>query len=209
MTQDWVTLLLLGCLLLIAFLKYRYPKKFEDFLYIISSDKFLSGATHNNRITHPFNTVFVVLQWAITALFLFFGYCFYTNKSVGQEYLVYLYIFVGYIVFEQTKFMLERLIGHLINSSDFIKLYTFRKLVFKNFLSLFIFLCCIFLAYRQFILREYYPIFLSITGLLFLASFLVIFRKIQDELFRHPSYFILYFCTLEIAPYYILYKVFT
>ncbi|WP_304138277.1 DUF4271 domain-containing protein [Mesonia mobilis] len=40
-------------------------------------------------------------------------------------------------------------------------------------------------------------------------SLLLIYRKNQSLITGNWFYFILYLCTLEIAPYFILYKVFT
>lgn len=205
--QDWITFILLGCLLLIALLKFRYPKKFEDFLYIISSDKFLSGSIHNNRLSHPFNTGLVFLQWIVMSLFIYFGHCIYTDRTIGKEWITFLYILGGYILFEQIKLGIERFIGYLIEYSSLVKSYTYRKLVFKNFISFLVFIFCILLAYRFDILKNVYLIFFTMVLLTYLSTYLIIYRKMRSEIFKHPSYFILYFCTLEIAPYYILYKV--
>ena len=185
-----------------------YPKKFEDFLYIISSDKFLSGGVYNNRLSHPFNTVLIGVQWIITSLFVYFGYCVYTASGIGAGWAIFLYILGGCIVFELVKLGVAHFIGYLVKQSVLIKSYTFRKLVFKNFIGLLVFIFCTLIAYRFQFLKNYYYVFLIVILLAYLSSYLIIFRKIRNELIKHPSYFILYFCTLEIAPYYILYKVF-
>ena len=206
--QDWVTFIILGCLLFIAIIKYKHPKKFEDFILIISSDKFLSGSIHDNRLFHPFNATLTFVQWITFSLFIYIGYCFYTDKGIGQEFTTFLYILVGYIAFEQLKLWFERFIGYLIRFNKIIKPYTYRKLVFKNSLSLIILFFCIVLVYRSTSLKDYYGLFLGIAILLYIVSLFLMIRKFQNKVLARPSYFILYFCTLEIAPYYILYKVF-
>ena len=205
--QDWITLIIIGCLVLITFVKYRYPKKFEDFLLIISSDKFLSTSIQNNSLTHPFNGILAFVQWISISLFIYIGYCFYAHKILGQEFTTYLYILAGYVIFEQLKVGLERFIGHLIHLSQLIKPYTYRKVVFKNFLSLLVLVFCVILTYSKARVMEYYAVFLGVFLFIYLISLLFTVRKFQSEILNHPSYFILYFCTLEIAPYYILYKV--
>lgn len=207
-SQDWITFTILGCLLLIALVKYQYPKKFEDFILIISSDKFLSNSIQNNSLSHPFNSVFIFVQWVVISLFIYMGYCFYTDKSIGQEFIDYLYIMGGYVIFEQAKLGVERLIGHLMQFNVLIKTYTYRKMVLKNFLSLLVLFFCILLAYRSETLKEYYVLFSGILLLIYLISFLFTLRKFQSQILKQPSYFILYFCTLELSPYYIIYKVF-
>ena len=200
--------MIIGCLILIAIVKYKHPRKFEDFILIISSDKFLSGSVHDNRISHPFNATLVFVQWITFSLFIYIGYCFYSNKSIGQEFITFLYILSGYIIFEQLKLWVERFIGYLIRFNTIIKPYTYRKLVFKNSLSLVILFFCVVLAYRSSSLKSYYEVFLGITLLIYIFSLLLMVKKLQNKVLARPSYFILYFCTLEIAPYYILYKVF-
>ena len=206
--QDWITFIILGCLILVSFVKYRYPRKFEDFLLIISSDKFLSTSIHYNSLTHPFNSILAIVQWFSISLFIYIGYCFYTHRVLGQEYIIYLYIALGYVIFEQLKLFLERFIGYLMQLSQLIKPYTYRKVVFKNFLSLLALVFCVILTYKNASLKEYYGVFLGVFLFMYILSLLFTVRKFQSEILGRPSYFILYFCTLEIAPYYILYKVF-
>lgn len=198
----------MGCVVLIAYIKYRYPQKFEDFIFIISSDKFLSSGIHNDSLTHPFNSILIAVQWVTIPLFIYIGYCFYSNQPIGQERNTYVYIIGGYVIFEQVKLGLERLTGYLIHFNSIIKPYTYRKLVLKNFISLLVLFFCILLVYRSPILEAYYFAFLVALLSIYFISFLFMLRKFQSEILKQPSYFILYFCTLEIAPYYIFYKVF-
>lgn len=206
--QDWVTFIIAGCLILIAFVKYKYPRKFVDFILIISSDKFLLGSVHDNRLSHPFNANLIFVQWISFSLFIYIGYCIYSGQYIGQEFTTYPYILVGYIAFEQLKLWTERFVGFLIRFNSVIKPYTHKKLVFKNSLSLVVLLFCTALTYRSSSLEEYYGLFLGIILLIYVSSLLLMIKKFQTKVLIKPSYFILYFCTLEIAPYYILYKMF-
>ena len=205
---DWITALIVGCLLCLAIVKYAYPRKFEDFLLIVSSDKFLSGSIKNNSLFHPFNGSLLAIQWITIPLFIYIGYCIYTDLDIGQNISSYLYILIGYIVFEQGKLLLERLIGYLINFKEVIKPHIYRKITFKNLLSLVILFFCVLLVYNGNTLQEYYAVFVGIALLIYFFSLLFLIRKFQSLILQQPSYFILYFCTLEIAPYYIMYKVF-
>lgn len=207
-SHDWITFIIIGCSILIAIIKYKHPKKFEDFISTLSSNKFLSGTIHNNSLIHPFNLVLIIVQWITISLFIYIGYCYYNNITIGQEFSTYLYILGGYIIFEQAKLRIERFIGYLIHFSPFIKLYTYRKLVFSNLISLLILFFCTLLVFRNASLQDYYIWFLGLTAFIYLISLAIMVRKSQNEILNYPSYFILYFCTLEIAPYYILYKVF-
>lgn len=205
---DWITILIVGCLLCLAIIKYIYPRKFDDFLLIVSSDKFLSGSIKNNSLFHPFNSSLLAIQWIAIPLFIYIGYCIYTDLDIGQYSYNYLYILIGYIVFEQGKLILEHMIGYLINFREVIKPHIYRKITFKNLLSLVVLFFCILLVYNGDTLHKYYTVFVGITLLIYFFSLLFLIRKFQNLILRQPSYFILYFCTLEIAPYYIIYKVF-
>ena len=120
-SQDWITIILIGCLLLITFVKYRYPKKFDDFLLIVTSDKFLNTTISNSSLIHPFNFVLTLVQWVGFSLFIYIGYCYYLKKVVGEEITSFLYILLGFIAFEQLKLILERFIGHILNLSPLIQ----------------------------------------------------------------------------------------
>lgn len=205
---DWITFILLGCLIAIASLKYVYPKRFEDFLFIITSDKFLTSTSRSPSFLNPFNSLLLITDWIIVSLFIYIGYCFYSTIELGTSFSSFLYILGGYIVFDLLKLLLERVIGYTLNISELIKGYVYRKITFKNFLSIILLLFCILLCYNKEYLRAHYLIFLGIFCILYLLALLFTLRKFQSEIVQQPSYFILYFCTLEIAPYYIMYKVF-
>lgn len=205
---DWITFIIMSSLLSIAIIKYLYPKKFEDFLFIIYSDKFLNQTRKNKSPFNTFNGILLIVNWMVTSLFIYIGYCYYSNKDLGTYFNTYLYILFGFAIFELTKVILEWSVGYLINKKELITAYAYRKIVFKNFLSFFLLLFCTILSYNSKYLINFYIIFLSIFACMYLFSVLLTLKKFQSGILQQPSYFILYFCTLEIAPYYIMYKVF-
>ena len=205
---DWITLVITGCFFALAVLKYIYPRKFEDFLLIISSDKFFSDTIKGYSYINIFSNVLLYIQWIITSLFIYIGYCYYAGVNLETSYITYFYILCGYVVFDLSKIVVERFIGYLVGLKELIKIYTYRKIMFKNFIGLILIIFCTILIYNYEYLQSYYSIFLAISIFIYALSILFTVRKFQSEILHQPSYFILYFCTLEIAPYYVMYKVF-
>lgn len=206
--KDWITLLLVLSFLVLVLGKFFYTQQFQGLLPFLGSDKYATRAKDKKSL-HPFTILLSIHQITILSLFLFLWY----TISLGKEYTLlpdlYLKILIGYVLFEIVKTLIDKIIGYLLNVQGVMQLYLNRKLNFKNMLSILVLTLCFFVVYSDFVTVQLLQISLwSIIGLYFISLAITI-SKYQDQILSLPSYFILYFCTLEIAPYYILYHIAT
>ena len=196
-SNDSLTLILLGSLLYVIILKRINPTIFDQNLSFKKKELI-------NKIS---NSLLGIKSIEILYNFLFISnlsilLTFFKNKNF--ELFVY-YELLGFVsIFFVVKIMLDFSIGRLFSISELMKNYIWQKLVYHNSLGILILLFNFLIAYSIF--DGYYmtliSIYISLVFLLF--SYCSIYFSMKKVIIKNWFYFILYLCTLEIIPYYYL-----
>jgi len=206
--QDWITILFLACFILLALAKILFPQRFEEFISLLNSGKFIAFKGKENKAFHPFNILLLSLQAISVSLFFYIIYRFFWEIETFPL-IIFIRIFTAYFCLVLIKAGIEKIIGNIFEIDDKIDYYIFQKFSYRNFISIFLLLASLFLIYAS------HPTALIIgliSGFAIIANaigLIVIYRRNQSVLSANWFYFILYLCALEIAPYIILYKVIT
>ncbi|APG60468.1 DUF4271 domain-containing protein [Christiangramia salexigens] len=206
--QDWITILFLVCFILLVIARTQFPQRFEEFISLMSSGKFIAFKGKENRAFHPFNILLLGIQTAGISMFIFIAYRYFFETSL-PPLILFIRIFTAYICFILIKAGVEKIIGNIFDLDEKMDYYLFQKLSYRNFISLFLLFISLFLIYsvppNGVIIwsTAAITIFANIIGLV------IIYKRNQSLLSAHWFYFILYLCALEIAPYIILYKLIT
>jgi len=205
---DWVTLVLVGCLLCYSVAKYAYPKRFQEFTMLPVTNKYFLVLGKGDEIKHPFNILLFVPQVLLVSLF------FYLFLKVTQEgvfeypLLVFVQICTGYAVFVLSKFIIEKLIGTIFNFETLSNKYLYQKLSYRNLLAILFFIGNLLFYYVIEPSAIALLLFIGIIAILNSVTLFYSYKTNSAVIYRQLFYFILYLCTLEISPYIILYKVF-
>jgi hypothetical protein len=208
-TIDWITLILLGCIILLAVIKVIYPQRFGEFMSLLTSGKFMMFKGKENHAFHPFNILMLFVNVGGVSLFLFILLHFFFNITENiSAVIVYVRIATGYTSFVLLKMGIEKIVANVFGLDEKVDYYLFRKLGYRNFISLFVLLAAILLTYS---FTPTGPILYAILSFMIIGNILslfVIYKQNQSVISINLFYFILYLCALEIAPYIILYKLF-
>ena len=196
-SNDSLTLILLGSLLYVIILKRINPTIFDQNLSFKKKElinKILNSLLGIKSIEILYNFLFIS---NLSILLTFF-------KNKNFELFVY-YELLGFVsIFFVVKIMLDFSIGRLFSISELMKNYIWQKLVYHNSLGILLLLFNFFIAYSIF--DGYYmtliSIYISLVFLLF--SYCSIYFSMKKVIIKNWFYFILYLCTLEIIPYYYL-----
>ena len=196
-SNDSLTLILLGSLLYVIILKRINPTIFDQNLSFKKKELI-------NKIS---NSLLGIKSIEILYNFLFISnlsilLTFFKNKNF--ELFVY-YELLGFVsIFFVVKIMLDFIIGRLFSISELMKNFIWQKLVYHNSLGILLLLFNFLIAYSIF--DGYYmtliSIYISLVFLLF--SYCSIYFSMKKVIIKNWFYFILYLCTLEIIPYYYL-----
>ena len=204
--QNWITLLIIGCLIVLSIGKFFYNQSFFDAINVLGADRFTITRTRGLFILQPLQLIFIVVQCVGVSLLIFIVYCKYLELSPQEEVGTYLLILSGYTLFETTKFLLETFTSYTLHVSKETNPLTYKRLNIKNLIGILSLICSAILIFNTGILFSILQIIVAIIVITYIFSQVWLLRKYQNEIIRFPFYFILYFCTLEIAPYFILYK---
>ena len=207
--NDLLTLLILLALLLLVLAKKLFLPRFEDFVSLMTSGKYMVLKSREHKALFGFNILMLMVHILSISLFLFILYRTFAPSNIEIMGIILLRIITGYSFFILLKIFVEKIIANIFDIDDFMDNYLFQKHTYRNFISLILFPISILLIYSD---NSKNLIFYVISGL-FLAAIIYTFTRIifknEGLISRNWFYFILYLCALEITPYVILYKLFT
>jgi hypothetical protein len=206
LSNDLLTLVILLVLLLLVMAKQLYPYRFQDFLALFSSGKFMVIKSREHKALFGFNVLMLIIHLLSISVFIFVLYREFVDPQIRETGVLFLRIFTGYSFLILLKITIEKIIGNVFDLDEILDNYLFQKHTYRNFITLGVLVFSVFLAYTpHFPLWTFYLIF---GCLLFatLISFSRIISKNMGLVTQHLFYFILYLCALEIAPYIILYQ---
>ena len=207
-SQDWITLLLLCCIVITTIVKIAYPLRFQEFLKLPLSNKYFFVFGKNDAIYHLFNVLLFIPQ-AICVSLLFYKVIAWQNPTMLLEtsflFIKILGVFTGFVV---AKIILEKTIGIIFNIENIIHQYVYQKLSYRNLMSILFIIMLFVVAYIAPINKAILLTFCFITVAINAIALFYSYKTNGKLIIANFFYFILYLCTLEISPYIILYKVF-
>ncbi len=155
-----------------------------------------------------FTISFFFIQ-VISFTFLILFLLSYFGMAEKTSWITFIQIFTLIGVFILSKYLIEKIIATSFNIEEFSELFNLHKVNYRTYIGLLLLPVNIFLFYNT----SQHPIVIYIIiGLIIaasIASYLVSLRIYQNLIIGKLFYFILYLCTLEIAPYYFMYYWFT
>ena len=200
--NNWITLLLIGLLIAVFLLKLISAKKLNSYVFFFVKSSFIEEET-NERISYlnPFYTILFVFSIGVFALISLNLYNNY-NDFISLSFLNYGLLFAFFLLFFAVKWSLEFLLSLLFDIKNSVHFFLVSKSSYFFSAAFFLFTALIVFTYTS--LSHKFLFFSTIFILLVRLILLLINNK--KLIFSKLFYFILYICTLEIAPLMILYK---
>lgn len=202
--KDWATFLFILCFATIAITKSVYENRFGDFMNLIFSDKYATMYRDGSHLKNSFTISLFFVQVISFAFFIqlslnLFGYASKTDLMLYIQILTFLIFFI------LSKYLLEKIIATAFNIEEFVEQFNLQKVTYRTYIGLIILPINIILFYYDTISRNIALIIIPIILFISLITYLISIKKYQKIIFGKLFYFILYLCTLEIAPYFIMY----
>ena len=200
---DWITFILVGCVILVTVLRVVYPKRFDDFIKLPISNNYFLTKGKFEELKHPFSVLFFLIQVLTLSLFIFLF--FLEKRELSAT--IFIKITLASFTFILIKTCIEKLIGSIFDIETIINNYIFTKLSYRNFISLFL-IVLNFIFY--FSVEPTMLLLFIFSGFIIVLNLFILFinyKNYRSLIFSNFFYFLLYICALEISPYLILYKV--
>jgi len=203
--NDWITLIILGIIFLVVLANFTDQKRLRH-LFALPYNKFyrLQYATHTRDF---FNGLFFIISTLTLSLFIFLSVQKLNPNFIAYNsnpYLKILGVILGYWVF---RYVLGIIVAYLFEINKTQNQALFIKMSYYYSASLYLLLFLVFSLY----FFDFHINFIYFTGVFFIVffliryiNFLVFFKR---QISSHLFYFILYLCTLEIAPIFIAVKI--
>jgi hypothetical protein len=203
-SNDWITAVFLLSLLSLVFARAFFYNRFQNFIILPFNNKYIFLYNKKGRLVHGFHMVMT--------LFMFLNLCLYLTLVAGTllpeeiraDGTVMLVIAAGLILLFGGKFLLQFAGGAILEFRGLLDSLIFKKMTYLNYSALLMFLANLLLGY---VLRDSkIVVFTSLILILVinLIGWIGILKIHQKLIASHLFYFILYLCTLEIAPFLII-----
>jgi hypothetical protein len=206
--KDWATFLFLLSFIIIAFSKSVSENRFNDFINLIFSDKYIKVYRDSSHLKSGFTISLFLVQVISLAFFIqlslhIFGYA---SKT---DWILYIQITTFLIFFILSKFLIEKIIATSFNIEEFVEQFNLQKVTYRTYIGLFLLPIDIVLFYYDNFSRSIPVIMIGVVLVINVLTYFISIKNYQNLIFSKLFYFILYLCAFEIAPYYFIYYWFT
>lgn len=202
--HDWATILFAIAFILIAVNRNVFTNRFFEFSNLAFSDKYLKIYKDGNSITNSFTISMFIVQLISFTFFLQLFISQFQNLKKNDGVL-YIQVFSFLTVFILSKYLIDKIISTTFHIEEFAEKFNLFKVSYRTYFGFLLLPINMILYYNNIEIKWIY-IFLAVLLFLFnLLSYAITLKKHQNLLTRKMFYFILYLCTLEIAPYYFIY----
>lgn len=206
-SPDWLTIVFLVILLLIAVIKNNFSEQLSSLFSLLYSDKYYSDfGKVKPLIWNNFNILFFLIFILVSAVMIYYSLNAYVNDLFRFDLGYFLKILAGVLIYLVLRYTFEVILSSLFEIFEEYKFFSFVKLSNLFLISVYLLPVLLFITYVN---SSQYVIFIG-AALIFLALVLL-FRYIKalqyDRInFSNIFYLFLYLCALEIAPIILIYK---
>ena len=203
-SKDWATVLFVLSFAIIAITKSVFENRFGDFANLIYSNKYIKVYKDSANLNSGFTLSLFLVQVVSLAFFIQITLS-YFGHATKTDWLLYIQIFTFLVFFILSKYLIEKIIATSFNIEEFMEQFNLQKVTYRTYIGLLILPLNIILFYYDTISRNIPLIIIAIILIINIVTYLISIKNYQNLIFGKLFYFILYLCTLEIAPYYFMY----
>jgi hypothetical protein len=206
-SNELFTILIVFSLCILAFARYTFTNRFNDYLWVVGNSKYLKIYAREQKFIDQFDSLLFINLIISLSIFAFISYSTLFSPLIF-ELSLFIKVFVGIGALILIKILVERLVGSLFDIDELIDSYIFQKTNYKNYVGL------ILLPINTILIFGVNPsptiiyIIFALLTLVNAIGFITSLKTHQKTIINNFFYFILYLCALEIAPYIILYNLF-
>lgn len=206
--KDWATLLFVLSFVLITITKASNEGRFGDFINLIYSDKYMKVYRDPSYQNSRFSFAFFWVQCISFAFFIHLSISI-LNNTPKTDYLRYIQVITFFIFFILTKQLISKIIGTAFDIEENIEQFNIQKATYRTYIGLIILPFNVILFYNENISVLFPQVLLAIILIMNTLGYILAIKNYQNLIISKLFYFILYLCTLEIAPYFFMYYWYT
>jgi hypothetical protein len=201
--DHWAAYLWVICLVCLVIAKYISESGFFEYLSIFSNDKYLKSNRENKLSINWFLVVLYLLNLIVLS-FVLLLIADYLDLADKLDFVHYIKIFTFLSTFLLSKQIIEKIVAISFDIEEVSTQYNFHKLSYQTYVGVLLLPVTAIVYYIEGS-SDFWLAFLVIYAVfLIVVSYFKTTQLHQNWLFSRIFYFILYLCTLEIAPFYFI-----
>ena len=202
---DWAIALFVLVFALLAINRLIYYVRFEDFIKLPLSDKYVKIYRDPTNLKSSFTISMFVIQLVSFSflILLFLGAKEYLNQYDWIDFVKVANLLVFFVI---SKFLIDKIVADVFDIQVFADKYNLLKVNYRTYLGVLLLPLVMLLFFQPKLLNIGLLLALVMVVFINVLLFIKIFKSNRKVIIGNLFYFILYLCTLEIAPYLILYK---
>ncbi|MBJ2174113.1 DUF4271 domain-containing protein [Aureibaculum sp. A20] len=206
-SKDWITIVLLIAVTLLILNRLKSNDRYYKLKNLLFNNTYINSFSKANPLLfNSFSIIFLAVYVIIISFLLFIIVHLVEPEMASYDFLFYLKIAFVVCVFFAIRIIAGLLLGILIEKERIQTHFTFLK---ASYLSNYSLIMLPLIAIHFYVNSTIYSYFLLFTAAaLFLYYYVLLVKTNQSLVFGKSFYFILYLCTLEIAPFIIMIKYF-
>jgi len=205
-SKDWITIVLLIAVTLLILNRLKSSDRYYKLKNLLINNTYINSYSKANPLLfNSFSIIFLVVYVIIISFLLFITIHQFEPSMASFDFLFYLKIAFIVCLFIGLRIIAGTLLGILFEKERTQSYFTFLKTSYlSNYSLIMLPLIAIHFYFES---TAYTYVMLIVAVLLFLYYYFLLVKNNQSLVFGKSFYFILYLCTLEIAPFIILTKV--
>jgi len=209
LSEDWITIILLLSLVLIAALKFSYNDRFDKLFSLSYSDKYFTNYSKSKPlIFNTFHLLFFIIINFNISLLIFYAIKAFDPSEISNDFTYFIQIVLIVLFYFIFRYLIGYLLGIVFDLSEEQNRITLLKISNLSYLSVLFFPLLVLINYSSFALHKILITFsLTIALILLSIRYFSILKNLKLS-FNSFFYIFLYLCALELAPFLVIYKMF-
>lgn len=203
-SNDWVTLVFILSLLCLVFARAFFLSRFQNFMILPFNNKYVFLYNKKGRLLHGFHVILSLFAFLNLTLYVVLVGQALSGRSFGPQGYVLLTGAGLLAAFFLLKLGLQLGGAAILEFREFSSAVIWKKMTYLNYSSLVMFTANLLLGY---VAKDSNAIIYSSIFLILginVIGWIGILKIHQKLIAAHLFYFILYLCTLEIAPFLVI-----
>ena len=208
-TSDWITLIFIAVLIMIAILQFNFTERFSKLFSLVYSEKYYTDYIKTRPlIFNWFHVIFFFIIIFNISLSLYFTLnAFSTSDMTGQFYF-YFQILIMTLGYFSLRYFVGYLLGNIFELEEGQNYFTFLKMSNLSLISVLIFPLLILTNYSVGFFHKFLITFGIVASLAIALFRYFVLIKNEKLSFNNLFYLFLYLCALELSPFIVIYKLF-
>ena len=203
-TKDWATITFLVVLCLVVVAKSAFENRFSDYIRLLVSDKFIKVYKDGSQLQSGFSVLLFFIS-IFSASFFILLLTNYYNIGHTTDGILFIRITTLVFVFVLAKYLVEKIIATSFGIEEIIETFNLKKLTYRSYVFLLTLPVVFVLYFTNYVTNNFIFYLFIALFVIILFTYLFSLRIYQNLVISKLFYFILYLCTLEIAPYFFIY----